>query len=179
MSTTDDRDFPLRLRRVEALVQRLEAGPDPAAREAARELVRALLDLHAAGLGRLLELTRQDGERGQVIVERFARDGLVGSLLLLHGLHPEPVGRRVERAFDRMRHRLRARGGSAELVEATEAVVRVRLRGDPSSGPELRLVVEEAITEAAPDVPALEFEEAWDLSPSGRVPLPLIGGGVE
>ena len=58
----------------------------------------------------------------------------------------------------------------------TEEMIRVRLRGDPSSGPALRLAVEEALTEVAADVPTLEVEEAWDRDPAGRVSLPLTGG---
>src|SRR5262249_46907430 len=160
--TTDEHNVQERLRHVEALIQTLEGAPDPAARDAARALARVLLDLHAAGLERMLALTQQGGERGPALVERFARDGLVGSLLLLHALHPEPAERRVPQALERMRPRLRALGGDAEAVEVNAAAVRVRLRGAPSSGPALRHAVEEALLGAAPDVPVLEFEEAWD-----------------
>jgi hypothetical protein len=166
----DDREFPNRMRRIEALVQALEACPDPAAREAARELVRALLDLHAAGLAKMLDLAAQPGE---TVGERFGRDPLVASLLLLHGLHPIPVADRVARSVERL-----ARNGDVELLEATEQRVRVRLRGDPSAGPTLRRAVEAAILEAAPDVSAVVVEESWDRAASGRVPLPLLGGGV-
>jgi hypothetical protein len=55
-------------------------------------------------------------------------------------------------------------------------MIRVRLRGDPSSGPALRLAVEEALTEVAADVPILEVQEAWDRDAAGRVPLTLIAG---
>lgn len=169
------REFQGRVRRVEALVAALEACPDPAAREGARELVRALLDLHAAGLAKVLHLASLPGEPGLALVDRFARDGLVGSLLLLHGLHPVAPEVRVAEAPDRVRPRLRARGGDVELLGVGAEVVRLRLRGDPSSGPALRLAVEEAVVEAAPDVPAIDIEEAWDRPPSGRVPLPLLG----
>jgi Fe-S cluster biogenesis protein NfuA len=175
MMSAEDREVQDRLRRVEGLVARLEACPDPAAREAARELVRVVLDLHAAGLARLLELIASDHGAGSGLVGRLARDGLVGSVLQLHGLHPESAQRRMEQALDRLRPRLRALGGDAELVEATAAAIRVRLRGDPSSGPELRRAVEEAVVAAAPDVDAVEIEEAWDRAPVGRVSLPLLG----
>jgi Fe-S cluster biogenesis protein NfuA len=176
VSAPPDRDYQGRVERVEALVRALEACPDAAAREGARELVRALLDLHAAGLTRMLDLASQAGEPGRALVDRLARDGLVGSLLLLHGLHPVPVERRVAEALERVRPSLRRQGGDVELLEATGGVIRVRLRGDQSAGPWLRHAVEEALTEAAADVPAVAFEEAWDLAPSGRVPLPILGG---
>jgi hypothetical protein len=173
-NTPEEREFQGRLRRVEALVGALEGCRDPAAREGARELVRALLDLHAAGLARMLHLASDRAEPGQV-VERFAQDDLVSGLLLLHGLHPVPLADRVARALDRVRTDLRRRGGEADLLGVTTEAVRVRLRGDPSAGPVLRRAVEDALTEAAPDVPRVVFEEAWDRPPSGRVALPLLG----
>ena len=82
----------------------------------------------------MLDLAAQAGESGQAFVERCARDGLVSSLLLLHGIHPVPVERRVAEALERLRPRLRSSGGDVELVRATGEVIRVRLRGDASSG---------------------------------------------
>src|SRR6185436_4355638 len=130
-------DFRERLNRVEALVGALESCPDPAAREAARQLVRTLLDLHAAGLGRMLDIAGRES----ALVGRLADDPLVSSLLLLHGLHPRPAAERVERALDRARPRLGSLGGEVELVAASEAAVRLRLRGEAS--PALRKAVEE------------------------------------
>jgi Fe-S cluster biogenesis protein NfuA len=163
------------MRRIEALVRSLEACGDAAAREGARDLVRTVLDLHAAGLAKLLELARQSGEPGGGVAERFARDPLVSSLLLLHGLHPVPVERRVADAIDDLRPRLRSSGGDVELLAFTEEMIRVRLHGDRSSGPALRLAVEAALTEVAADVPILEIEEDWDRDSGRRVSLPLIG----
>jgi hypothetical protein len=163
----DNLDFPERLRRIEALVQALEACPDRTAREAARELVRALLDLHAAGLARMLDLVAPPAEPGVNTTERFVRDRLVSSLLLLHGLHPVPVADRVARALGRL--------GDVELLEATAQRVRVRLRGDPAAEASLRRAVEEAVVESAPDVAAVVIEEAWDRPAAARVALPLVG----
>jgi hypothetical protein len=171
----DDRAFQHRLLRIQVLVEALEACPDPAVREGARELVRALLDLHAAGLARILDLAGQPGESGRGLTTRLAGDDLVGSLLLMHGLHPVPVAERVAQALERARPRLRAGAADVELLQATEERIRVRLRGDLSAGPGLRAAVEAVLLEAAPDVAAVEFEEAWDRPPSGRVPLPLLG----
>ncbi len=127
-----------RLSRIDGLAARLEAWPDPAARDLMRDLLRAVLDFHAAGLGRMLERMASDPEVGSGLAGRLARDGLVGSLLLLHGLHPEGVQRRMEQVLDRLRPRLHALGGDAELVEASAEEIRLRLRGDPFAGAELR-----------------------------------------
>jgi Fe-S cluster biogenesis protein NfuA len=163
-------EFRERLNRVEALVGALEQCPDPAAREAARQLVRTLLDLHAAGLERVLDVAGRDS----ALVGRLADDGLVSSLLLLHGLHPHPAAERVARALDRVRPRLRSLGGEVELIEASEEVVRLRVRGESSAA--LRKATEEAVTEAAPDA-AVEIVEVADPAQAGRVALPLMAGG--
>jgi hypothetical protein len=86
------------LARVEALVEQLEATADPALREQIRALVRAVLEVHALGLQRLLALAGPDS------AARFARaDELVASLLLLHDLHPdiETAARTALRAAER------------------------------------------------------------------------------
>ena len=162
-------DFRERLARVGALVGALEQCPDLAAREAARQLVRTLLDLHAAGLGRILDVAG----RQSALVERLADDGLVSSLLILHGLHPHPAAARVSRALERARPRLRSLAGDVELIEARDECVRLRLRGESSPG--LRTAVEEVVTEAAPDA-TLEIEAVSDPALAGRVSLPLTTG---
>jgi Fe-S cluster biogenesis protein NfuA len=156
-------EFRERLNRVESLVGALEGCADPAAREAARDLVRTLLNLHAAGLGRILDVAGRES----ALVDRLANDALVSSLLLLHGLHPHPAAERVDRA----RPRLRSMGGEVELVDATEDTVRLRVHGE--SSPALRTVLEEVVTEAAPDA-VVEVEVAP--AQPGRVALPLVVG---
>lgn len=168
-------DFRHRLGRVEVLVRSLEACPDRAARDAARELARTLLDLHAAGLARVIELAA--GEPAG-LADRLADDALVSSLLLLHGLHPLPAADRATRALDQARTQLHALRGDADLIEATAAAARVRLRGDPDAGPALRAVVLGTVLDVLPDA-VVKFEEAWDRPANGRVPLPLAGGLAE
>ncbi len=138
---------------MEALVERIESFPDPAIRETARDLVRELLDFHRAGLSRVMELA--DGSR-----ERLAADPKVAPLLLLHGLHPEPLGSRVEGALEKARPYLHSHGGSVEFLGIEEGRVRLRLQGScsgcPSSGETLRGTLSAAILEAAPDAAGIE-----------------------
>lgn len=138
--------------RIEGLLQKVEACPDPAMRETARELVRELLEFHREGLGRLMELAGQDA--------RIAVDPKVAPLLLLHGLHPEALERRIERALERVRPYLASHGGSVELMGVEEGRVRLRLQGScngcPSSAETLRTSIEEAILAAAPDASGIE-----------------------
>jgi hypothetical protein len=160
-------EFRVRLERVENLVSAMEQCPDATTRETARQLVRTLLELHAAGLATVLEIAADD----QALIGRLADDELVSSLLLLHGLHPRSASERVSQALERARSRFRSLGGDVELIEATEEIVRLRLRGE--SSPELRISAEDAAIEAVPDA-AIEFEEVDDPAMAGRLPLTLL-----
>ena len=138
------------LERVEALLDEIEAFPEPQ-REVATELVQALLEMYGEGLSRIVAA-------GAVPVE----DELVAHLLLLHGLHPVPVRERVMGALDEVRPYLASHGGGVELLDVADGVVRLRLEGSchgcPSSAATLRGAVEEAIARAAPDVERVETE---------------------
>jgi len=153
--------------RIERLVQEVEALADPHARAKARELVQAVLELHARGLARALELA---GDRRDAL----ASDRAVSALLLLHGIHPEPLETRVARALDGVRPALHAHGGDVELLSVEGGLVRLRLEGSchgcPSSQRTLREAIESAVLEAAPDALGLEVEGAVP-EPAGLVPL--------
>ena len=59
----------------------------------------------------------------------FITLGVLGGLLLLHGLHPLGVEERVLQALEDVRPYLRSHGGNVELVEVSEGVARLRLHG--------------------------------------------------
>jgi Fe-S cluster biogenesis protein NfuA len=138
------------------MLGKLEAHPDTAVRETVRDLVRALLDFHQAGLGRVMELAADRGD----LSSRLAGDPKIEPLLLLHGLHPEQLSVRVERALEKVRPYLFSHGGSVELVGIEEGRVRLRLQGSckgcPSSAETLKNSIEEAILAAAPDAEEIE-----------------------
>ena len=152
-----------RIAAVDQLVRSLESGSDPATRAAAQELVGTLLELHATALERILAAIERSGEAGPAIVEQLARDDMVSGVLLLHGLHPHDRPTRVLQALDKTRPYLQSHGGNVELVGVDDAgVVRLRLQGSchgcPSSAMTLKLAIEDAIHEAAPDVTAIVVE---------------------
>lgn len=157
-----DPGFLERMAGIERLVERIEQWPDSSAQEEARTLVSALLELHGAGLARVVEALGAAGDPGRSILESIARDDLTSSLLVLHGLHPESVEARVRQALDSVRPRLEAHGGDVELLEIVDGVVRLRLRGSchgcPSSEQTLRCTIEDAIRAAAPDVSAITVD---------------------
>jgi Fe-S cluster biogenesis protein NfuA len=152
------------IERVEALLDRVETFPEPQ-REVATELVQSLLDMYGEGLARIV------GSGAELPVE----DELVAHLLLLHGLHPVPVGERVTRALDEVRPYLAAHGGGVELLAIDDGVVRLRLEGAcngcPSSALTLTSAVEDAVLRAAPDVERIEAEGAT--APSGLLQIEI------
>jgi Fe-S cluster biogenesis protein NfuA len=154
------------LQRIDPLVQQIEQSSDPAAQSAAREMIRLVLDLHAAGLARMLELLSTTGKGSRALLDAWAGDELVRSLLLLHDLHPEGLDARVEQALEKVRPLLHSHGGDVELLSLSDGVVRLRMRGSchgcPSSAATLKHTIEQAIYEAAPDVAGIELDEAAD-----------------
>ncbi|HZS40083.1 MAG TPA: NifU family protein [Polyangia bacterium] len=145
-----DGEVGRRLRELETLVGEVERLGDAAARDKTRAIVRAVLDLHAAGLERLFAVVATRGEPiERAILDGCAADPLVASLLLLHGLHPLGLEARVRAALDE----LRAAPGDVELIGIADGVVRVRV-----ASAALRTSVEAALVEAAPDAAAIELE---------------------
>jgi Fe-S cluster biogenesis protein NfuA len=164
------------IQRIEELVRKIEAMADPDARATGVELLQSLMELNGAGLERMLELTAETGEAGEALIEGFARDELVRGLLLLYGLHPVALETRVAGALEKVRPYLHSHGGNAELLGVEEGVVRLRLqvsgKSCPSTAKTLKLAIEEAIYEAAPDVAAIEAEGVPDApATSGLVTL--------
>ncbi|HWQ32028.1 MAG TPA: NifU family protein [Blastocatellia bacterium] len=155
-------DFQQRMQRIEGLIHRLEAAADSETRNCALELMQSLMELHGAGLDRLLEIIAESGETGLALIDELGRDELVSGLLLLYGLHPADIETRVLKAPDQVRPYLQSHGGNVELLAVTEGIVRLRLRGTcngcASSAETLRQLIEEAIFETAPDVAAIEVE---------------------
>ena len=136
-----------RLERIAELVEQLEAGSDPASKALARELMRGVMALHADGLDRLLALTRASGAAGDALVERFARDRQVRTLLLLHDLHPWDSATRVREA-------LKGHEGKVEILRVDASTVEVRVDGPPS----LVRTIEDALREAAPEIESVIVE---------------------
>ncbi len=143
--------------RIETLLEASSAG-GALARERAEQLVREIVELYGAGLRRVLRLL--DAEA----IERLARDDLVASLLLVHGLHPHDVTTRVRTALDSVRPYLGSHGGDVHLVDVADGVVRLELAGScrscPSSSVTLELAVEDAVRAAAPEIESIEVVAA-------------------
>jgi len=144
--------------RVEELLGEIRAA-DPGVAGRAEEVVGLLVDLYGEALAHVVDLVAAAGD-GK-LVDQIVDDSLLASLLLLHGLHPEPVEPRIERALDRIRPGL---GGKKLDVVRLEDDGALRLRlsspldGCPSTIGTVQQTIEDAITEWAPEVTSVFIE---------------------
>ncbi|MQY10137.1 hypothetical protein SRB5_02430 [Streptomyces sp. RB5] len=138
--------------RVAELVTLLSASPQVGGQ--AEELIRLLMRLYGAGLARVTALLAPED------VARLAADDLVGSLFILHDLHPRPTAARVEEALRSAGARL---GAGLVLLGVDGGVARVRVDAAvgscPSAGASVRRVVEQAVAAAAPEVTEVRVEQ--------------------
>lgn len=158
--------------RIQTLLDSFAAG-GAAAYDRAQQLVREVVGLYGAGLERIVRLAGDPGPEGG-LVERLATDDLVASLLLVHGLHPHDVHRRVSDALDRVRPYLGSHGGDVDLLEVVGGdVVRLAFQGSckscPSSAVTLELAVQDAVRAAAPEISSIEVVTA-ETTPANVIP---------
>lgn len=177
----DDRESDTEWRtagdRIQTLLDSCAAG-GTAAYDRAQQLVREVVGLYGAGLQRIL------AHADPQLAERLATDDLVASLLLVHGLHPHDVRRRVGDALDRVRPYLGSHGGDVELLEIADGTVRLAFQGSckscPSSAVTLEFAVEDAIRAAAPEISTIEVVAArhTDVIPAESLLAPMRSNGI-
>jgi Fe-S cluster biogenesis protein NfuA len=161
--------------RIEQALNELQATADPRSLNLAEELLRLVSDLYGAGLARMAEIARA---RSPELIADFAGDELVASLLLVQGLHPDPLDVRVEGALESVRPFLGRHGGDVQLLAVDDDLGAVKLRllgncdGCPSSAATLQGAVEAAILEAAPEVTRIVVEEP-NVDANPAVPVAL------
>ena len=172
----EDKKFSQRIQQIEELIKKIEAHSDPDIRASARELLQLLMEVHGAGLERIME-TLWRSQNGEALTDQLAKDNLVGPLLLLYGMHPVDLKTRILDALEKVRPYLRSHGGNVELIDISEnGDVRLRLQGScngcPSSAMTLKLAIEETIDEYAPDVNGLHVEGVVETKlSSGFIPI--------
>lgn len=147
--------------RIERLLDELRLAVIPRSYEQVEEVVRLVSELYGVGLERVLAIV---GKSSSELVADLAADELVASLLIVHGLHPDDLERRVEGALESVRPFLAQHEGDVELLDIDASVGAVHLRllgscdGCPSSSVTLQLAVETAINEAAPEIVIIDVE---------------------
>jgi Fe-S cluster biogenesis protein NfuA/nitrite reductase/ring-hydroxylating ferredoxin subunit len=160
--------------RFQQLAARLESIADPQARELAEGMIGAMLELYGEGLERIFAAL----EAAPDVRDELAHDGVVASLLLIHGLYPVPLAERVEQALVSVRPYMETHGGGVELVRMEGNVAHLRLLGGcdgcAASASTLELAIREALDEAAPDLDGIEVEGLVEPRKVAKV-LPLLG----
>ncbi|MDQ6665650.1 MAG: NifU family protein [Acidobacteriota bacterium] len=144
------------IERIEALIGKFESAPDQSTRNDARALVQALMEFHGKSINRMMEIIAEEGEGEPPVFASLARDELVSSLLLLHGLHPVELETRVAQAIDKVQPILRAQSSHVELLGIEDGVVQLRFEGKPA--PNLKAAIEEEIYRFAADVTDIRIQ---------------------
>jgi Fe-S cluster biogenesis protein NfuA len=179
----DNRNVRQSGERIEQALTELQQGADPRTLNLAEEVLRLVSELYGAGIERMLEIVR---ERASGVESDLAADELVASLLLVHGLHPDPLEARVQAALAAVRPFLAQHGGDVELLAIDDDLGAVKLRllgscdGCPSSAATLQGAVEVAILEKAPEVTRIVVEDSaqdngtgGSVEANGAVPIAL------
>lgn len=178
----DVKDFQARLRQLDDLLRQVEQSGDPTLRTYLQRIVQAILDLHGAGLEKLLEHIANDGSAGRRILDACGRDPVVSGMLLLHDRHPLDLEARVRLALESVRPALRSHGGNVELIDIDDGVVRLRLVGSchncSSSAATTEQTIEAAVLGFAPEIADIEVEGLPPTEstgePEARFALPLV-----
>jgi len=173
MSAEDPREHAAR---IEQLLAELRASLGPTAWPRVEELVSRLVAVYGAALGRTLLIVEEAGALAGELPARLAADELVGALLALHAIHPQPVLDRARRAVERVRTLLGAGAGQVELELDERHRLALRLTGEwrtsvPRSG--VAEALRRALEEAAPELDAIEIGGADWSAPDELVQLDL------
>ncbi|WP_340682486.1 NifU family protein [Amycolatopsis coloradensis] len=160
--------------RMESLLRKL---PEGRGKQITEELIRLVVGMYGEGLERVAGLL---AEHDRDTLLRLADDDLVGSLLLLHDLHPVDVDTRIQRALDRVRPYLGSHAGGVEYLGVDgDGVARLRLEGNcqgcPSSSLTVKMAIEGAIEQAAPEVTGVEVDGVPTPDPD---PVPVLQVGM-
>ncbi len=158
MADLADGEVEERLARLDGMLAELGEDGGPLAR-LALEAVGTLSEIYGTALSRALRII---GDAGAV-ADAVEKDDLLAHLLVLHGLHPQSVTERVERALADVRPYVGSHGGEVELAGITDAgVARVRFSGTcstcSSSIATLERVIRDAVLVAAPELSRVEAE---------------------
>ena len=105
----------------------------------------------------------------------LVEDGVVASLLLIHGLYPVALETRVREALEAVRPYMESHGGDVELLGSRTAWRGCALTGTATAARRRRRRwswrSSEALEETAPDLPGLEVEGVVE-PPRRRPPAP-------
>ena len=137
-----------------------------------QELLGRVVRLYGQGLAHALLDARAAGADPDALAAVVSADQLLASLLVLHGLHPHELERRIATALEAVRVELGAGEDDLAVAELTDDTVVVRARpgvGGGAMSPQLvESVVRRALECAAPELAAIHVEGL------ARVPRDLV-----
>jgi Fe-S cluster biogenesis protein NfuA len=165
-----DEQVRARVARLEELLERLEHLPG-AATQMALEAIESLVEIYGTALARVTAMA----EAGNLSLRSLAGDEVVGHLMLLHGLHPDPPELRITRALDEVRPHL----GEQDDVELTGihdgvATIRVTVAGCSSTAAALASSLQEAVLAAAPELAGIEPVVVRPAAAPALIPLDAV-----
>ena len=167
--------------RLGELLERLESVGDPAARATAEDLVSTLMEIYGEGLERIFDALTEETP-AVAVRDALLDDGVVASLLLIHGLYPVDLETRVREAVDALRPQVLAEGGKIDLVSLDDGVAQFLLEEAPGSSSgcaaesaTLEMDLIGALEQAAPDLLGVELLSAAEArkARAPRTPLPI------
>jgi hypothetical protein len=172
---TSEKEYQEKIRRLGTLVEEINQGQGNPAGATAREMAQLLMEVHGAGVERMMEIVFESGEPGQATIAKFGKDPVVRNLLLLYSLHPDDLESRVRQALETAGRYLRKFDCRVELLSVQDGAVRLQLHATGhscgSTTKNLQSVVEESVYELAPDLTMLTIVGPQDEPSSGFVPV--------
>jgi Fe-S cluster biogenesis protein NfuA len=157
------------LTRLEELLAQVEAIPGPAG-ELALDAVSALAQVYGEALARATGYAF----RAPAVLESITGDELLAHLLVLHGIHPDPVERRVSHAVDKLRPTLQEHGGDIELSGIAQGVATVQLSIKGCSSAGVEDAVREAVLAVAPELSDVQRAPATGQRDAAFIPLDAL-----
>ncbi|MBX3162692.1 MAG: hypothetical protein KF773_42415 [Deltaproteobacteria bacterium] len=158
---TEDERLTAEAAEIEHLLDEIRALVTAPAWQRIERALGRVVRLYGAGLGRALEHARAAGAEPAVFDELVAGDDLLGSLLVLHGLHPRTLDERVRGALATAREELGVPEDELELVAISGGRVELRaahaLGGGAMSARVAEGAIRKVIEAVAPEITAVEI----------------------
>ena len=148
-------------------LEQLEATPGPVG-DLALTAVAGVAEIYSQALVRTLELA------DPALVAKMLDDELIGHLLALHGIHPEPAEARLARVIEELRSALTARGGTIELDRVDDDVAVVQISGAGSSSADIEHTVRRAVLTVVPELAGVTIVPVGGSGATVFVPLDAL-----
>jgi hypothetical protein len=158
MTTATDQSMRETGARLARALADVESAVGPNAWGRVESLVTELVSLYGEGLVRLLAHARASARDPGELEASLSSDEVVASLLSLHGAHPIPLDRRLERAMDRVRDAIGEARVEIERVSDDEVTVRASGVNQAIAATNLTALVAKAIEREAPEIASVRVD---------------------